>query len=241
MIRKIKTLGLAVVALAALGAFAAPAVQASELHATIGPSANLTGQQVPNTPLTFQYTGSGLTTKCNQAQVEGTIQGLNPQQTTAQELTLTPTFTGCQTLGLASTVDMNGCKFTFTNKQATGLTAPFTAYVDIAGCTAGKRIEHTIPGCTITIPEQNELGHVVFTNTPGGPHDVDVNFTIQGLTYEFHGPGCPGAQTVMTHDGDITGKVTLQAYVDNGSFVAFHNGHQYNRLLCGPPVGLLAT
>jgi hypothetical protein len=240
MIRTIRILGIVAMALAATSALAVSA-QASELHATVGPNASLTGQQVPNTPITFRYTGSGVETRCAQAHFEGTIQGQNPAQTTAQEFTLTPTFTGCQVLGLASTVDMNGCKFTFTNKQTTGLTAPLTSYVDIAGCTVGQRIEHTLPGCTITIPEQNHLSHVAFQNTGGAPHDVDLNFTIQGMTYEFHGPACPGANTVLTNDGDITGKVTLQAYFDNGSFVAFHNGHQYNKLLLGPPVGLFAT
>ncbi len=240
MIRKIKVLGIAVVALAATSAFAASA-QASELHATVGPSAVLTGQQLPNLPITFKYTGSGLQTKCNEAHFEGTVQGLNPQQTTAQEFTLTPRFTGCTVGGLASTVDMNGCKFTFTNRQTTGITAPMTAYLDISGCTAGKRIEHTLPGCTITIPEQNHLSHIVYVNTPGGPHDIDAIFAIQGMTYEFHGAACPGVNTVLTHDGDISGWLTLQAFVDNGSVLAFHNGHQYNKLLAGPPVGLFAT
>jgi hypothetical protein len=234
MIRKIKRLGLAFIAIMAMNVAASSAAQASELHAEGGPSVNITGQQT--TQQKIQIFPS-LNIQCTTASFEGTVQGDTQSQTTAQEFTLTPTYTGCTLGGLNAIIDMNGCKYTVTGNGQPAL----TALVDISGCTSGKTIEITAPGCTITVPEQPGLSHVTFTNIPGPPKDLEVQFTIASIKYEVHGFTCGTPETQLRQDGQYVGKATFRAFVDSGSEQATHNGHQYNKLKCGNQLGLFAT
>jgi hypothetical protein len=97
------------------------------------------------------------------------------------------------------------------------------------------------PGCTITVPEQTGLSHIVLANKAGPPQDVEAQLTIQGIKYELHGGLCPGTTTVSTSDGDLTGKVTLKGFVDEGSELATHNSHQYSKLKDGAQVSVFAA
>lgn len=235
MIRKIKSLSLAFVAIGTMSIIAASAAQAAEFHAEGGPNVSVTGAQTEAFKL--QLTGSGATVNCTQVLFEGTLQGGTSQQTTAQEITLTPTHTGCSAFGLAATVEMNGCKFTIT---AAGQAAN-TTVLDIAGCTVGKSIQAKTAGCTITVPEQTGLSHAVGATNAGPPKDIEVQTTLQGITYQLSGAACSGTTGVTTHDADLVGKATFRAFVDNGSELATHLGHQYNKLKCGAQLGLFAT
>ncbi len=261
MIHNIKALSLAIVAVAAMSVVAASAAQASELHATVPNKANVTGEQ--SVSLKPQYTKSGSISQCTQAIFEGTItnKGQSQQQTTEQELTVTPTYSGCKTVGINSQVLMNGCKYTITGSHTPqggqAQTTALTAWLDITGCTAGKSIETKLSGCTITVPEQTTLSHLKFTNIaevqhqPSGqttPHHVEVQFNIQGITYEYHGIACPKPLdgqpvliTKLTHDGDLTGNATFKAYEDSSTAQVTKHGHQYTEHKCGNQVGLLAT
>jgi hypothetical protein len=232
---KIKRLSLAFVVIGAMSLAAASAALAAEFHAEGGPNVSVTGEQTEAFKL--QLTGSGATVNCTQVLFEGTIQGGTSQQTTAQELTLTPTHTGCKAFGLSATVEMNGCKFTVT---AAGQAANTTVF-DIAGCTVGKSIQAKTLACTITVPEQTGLSHAVGATNAGPPKDIEVNNTLQGITYQLSGAGCSGTTGVTTHDADLIGKATFRAFQDLGSEVATHNGHQYNKLKCGAQLGLFAT
>ncbi len=257
MIRNMKALGLAFVAVAAMSMVVASAAQATQLHATVGPSAALTGQQTE--AHRFELTKSGAVTQCAQATFEGTVQGVDQQQTTAQDATLTPTYFTCQTVGLASQVLMNGCKYTITGShvQAQGTqTFSKTAWVDVVGCTSGKAIEIKLTGCTVTVPEQTTISHIVFSNIAEvqhlngekTPHDVEAQVTATGIAYEFHGIACPKPKdgqpvevTKLTTDGVYTGKATFRAYQDLGTTQVTKHGHQYSEQKCGTQVGLIAT
>ncbi len=238
MERKIKKLSFAFVVAAAISVAAASTVQATQYHVNTAQSAVLTGEQT--TQLNTILTKANTSIKCTQAHFEGTVEG-EGAQITYQEFTLTPTVTGCTFSGLAATLKWNGCKLTVTNKSAAGVTTANTAYVDLVGCTAGKQLEAGVVGCTITSPEQNNIGHLIGLNTAGPPGHIEVQLTLQGISYEYHGALCNGTQTVLTQDGDLTGGVTLKAYTDQGSEVASHNGHQYNKLKTGTQVGLSGT
>jgi hypothetical protein len=99
-----------------------------------------------------------------------------------------------------------------------------------------------VPGCTVTIPQQNGLSHVTVTNQGvGATEDIEIHVTLQGITYEGHGALCSGGNTVTTHNGNLTGTATFKAFKDLGSALATHNGHEYNKLICGEQVGLFAT
>jgi hypothetical protein len=242
MTRKIQGLGLALVAIAAMSMAAASAVQASELHATTSAhSVSIFGAQTEQ----HKFNTDLGTINCTQALLEGTAteQGQSATQLTSQELQITGTYTGCTAFGLAATIHMNGCKYTITNKLGAHTTAE-TAYVDITGCTAGQRIEITTPGCTVTVPEQHNLSHLVFTDEGVAPNEaVIVDITIAGITYETHGV-CPNIPhpTTLTHNGQYTGKSTFQAKQDVGTELFTHTSHQYNKLKqTGNVVGLLAT
>jgi hypothetical protein len=237
MIRRTKTFGLTFVAVAAMNMTAIGNAQASEAHITTAQKANITGENT-NQHI-FQVTApENAQTQCSQALFEGTVQG-GQLQITAQHLTVTGTYTNdCTAFGLNMTVDMNGCKYTITGTGQPAL----TALVDITGCTIGKGIEITVAGCTKTILPQSGLSHITFTNEgSGSTEDVLAHATIQGITYEMHGALCPGAQTVLTHNGDYTGTTTVKAFQDVGTSQATHNGHTYTKHLCGTQVGLFAT
>lgn len=230
MIRNLKTLGLAFVAVLAIGGTAASAAQAApgEWHSEVAAgktSAIFTGQNLGVHEMSFK----GLKLQCQIATFEGTA----PKATT--DATLTAFYTGCMLAPFAAQVKMNGCKYTLTG------TANFTANVDITGCTTGKSIEIIDPVCTITIPEQKNLQHVVFTNKAGPPKDIDASMTLSGITYEGDKGGC--GESVGHHaDGTLTGTTTIRAYEDDGlNQLTQHNGHQYQSLKEGAQVGLFST
>jgi hypothetical protein len=236
MTRKTKALGLALVAVAAMGTMAA-AAQATQLHVNTPNTALLTGEQLVKLKYQITTSAAGPSVQCSSAHFEGTAEQLGQPQVTAQELTLTPQYTGCQFIGLAASTTMNGCKYTFTNAAPT---AAKTMLVDITGCTAAApRIEVHTPGCTLTFPEQHNLSHVTFAQN--GTH-VDMNLTLSGIKYETHGAACAHQpETTPRTDASVTGTVTLKGFVDNGSEVATHNGHQYNKGKAGAQVSLLVT
>jgi hypothetical protein len=238
MTRKIKTLGLALVAFAAMSVVAAGGAQAAELHANAPTTAAIFGQQTTQ----HQFTIDAGIVKCNQALFEGLATGGGQTQTTAQELQITGTYTGCNISGLASTVDMNGCKFTITGAGQ----AAETVQVDITGCTAGKTIEVTSNPCVVTVPEQHNLSHIVFQDTPAAVPKpvVHASITISGITYQTHGlcPNTASDHTATTTTGTYNGSATFLARKHVGGQAASHNGHSYQKLLqTGEQVALEAT
>jgi hypothetical protein len=246
MTRKIKGLGLAFVAIAAMSMAVASAVQATELHATDPGPVSIFGEKTAQHQQHVFTTDAG-SVKCNVSKFEGTVPASGGQQTTAQELTLTGTYTNCTAFGLAATIDMNGCKYTITNKLGAHTTAQ-TAYVDITGCTAGKVIEITPTGipCVVTVPEQHNLSHIVFDNNPEPattPHDLTATITVTGITYEGHNGCFSLPNTQLTHNGQYIGQATFKATKDPGKEpkIKLH-GHEYEPLKQnGAQVGLLAT
>lgn len=229
MTHRMKVLGLALMAIAAVGAFSASYAMGSELH--FYNSTNVTGEQVELNSFT---TDAG-TVQCTQATFEGTL----VESAEMNELTLTGTNTGCQGFGQPAAIDMNGCKYT-----VTGAAQPAqTAVVDITGCTTGKSIEITAGGvCRMSIPEQHGLNHITFEGVSGTKH-VKAKATIQGISYISHGPLCPNlaSSTPLKQNGQYTGQITVKALDDIGSELVTHNGHQYNKLKCGDQIGLLVT
>lgn len=235
MTRNLKTLGLALLAIAATSALASAAAHAApgELHSEVAAgktSAILTGD---NTGFGEHQGNFKLSFKCKKATFEGTVQ----KATT--DATITPQYTDTCTLGgLAAEVRMNGCKYTFTG------VANFTANVDIVGCTTGKTIEITDALCTIKIPEQKNLQHVVFTNTAGPPKDIHASMTLSGITYEGVNKFGSGCSEAAGHHGDgtLAGTTTVRAYEDEGlNQLTQHNGHSYQPFKEGAQVGLFST
>lgn len=235
MTRKIKGLGLAFVAVAAMSMVAAGGAQASELHANFNGNVSVFGNQ---TAQQHVFTTKAGTVKCEQAFFEATVTKVSGTQVTAQDVTATPRYTGCQAFGTSANIDVNGCKYTLTGASQPAL----TALVDVTGCTSGKGIEITTAICRMTVPAQNSISHLVFANTTA--QDVDVSITASAITYQADGPLCPNMATGQTlNDGTYVGQATFQAREDKGSGAATtHNGHEYTPLLqTGALVALQGT
>jgi|GEM_PF-1950706 len=240
MIHRIRALGLALLAMAAIGAIGASAAQAAagEIHITTTEKAVITGHGT-NHELTL---GSSAVV-CTTGQFEGTVEVQPDEKTpvtqdgkqiTFKHIIVTPTYQGCKAFGTTATVKMNGCQYTLTGQ------AELTAQAKVVNCTTGKQIEIVAAGgiCTITIGEQAELKHVVFTNDAESEttkHHLQDHETVEGITYTRDGAFCPqGASSYH-------GTTTIKAYKDAGTQPVTRTGHQSNEHLCGEEVGILGT
>jgi hypothetical protein len=196
MIRNLKALGLALVAVFAMSALAASAAQALP-ELTAGAHGTAVGTEIihkdvgTGNNVGHEFTVGNRKIKCDEVSFTG--DNLATSQTT---LTVTPSYNKCTTtpaLGvvLHGTVTLNGCDYMF---HATGFDAPlWTASVDIV-CPKDKLIEvhlyknagHTEEACTITIGPQEGLTGNSIENVAGSPndlriiHDVNVAVTIHG-------------------------------------------------------------
>ena len=227
MTSKIKALGLAVVAIAAMSVFAMPAAQAAKLDIGATPAsifAHSEVNQVHQATLT-STSGTKFITTCPTASFEGTTQGQS-----IEEATVTATYSGntqtpnCTAFGVASQILMNGCKYTFTGSgQPSG-----TLLMDIVGCTSGKSIEKKTAICTIDIPEQNGLSHIVGTKLSA--QEVTLSMTISNMTMRQTGAACPDGNNHLGFGGSLSGNTILKARVDTGCTQVTKHSHQYCEL-----------
>ena len=239
MIPKIKILSFAIATVLAMNALPASTVQAGDLDIGIQPASLFAhSESNQNHVLTFTSTSGGkFNSSCPTASLEGTTQGQK-----INELTVTATYSGnteipnCTAFGVASQVLMNGCKYT-----ATGNGQPEkTALVDIVGCTEGKSIEIKTAICTLDIPMQNGLPHVVGVNLTS--QEVTLNATVSTIVVRQTGPACPDGNNHFSATGSYTGNMIVKARADNSGQTITRHGHQYQELAqSGGQVSLSAT
>jgi hypothetical protein len=176
----------------------------------------------------------GVAVHCETAQFEGTVEQKEAaSQITKTEIQITPTYQGCELQGIgAATVKMNGCRYILRG------TAELTAQTQIAGCTAGKKIEILTGACTITIGEQGELAHVTLTENQEQAqekHHLQAHETLSGISTTRDGFLCPqGAAS-------YSGTTTIKAYKDKENKEVTRTGHKTIEYVCGEEVGILAT
>lgn len=232
MIRNLKALGLALVAVFAMSAIAASAAQAGHYTGGANPTildGSATTNQVFETeselPLTCTTVAAGAGTE---------IPG-----GTATTITVNPVYTNCSSLvNNDTTVTMNGCDYTFTEPTTNGGNADLgTIPVDLH-CPAGHKIEvhiytsssHATSFCTVTIFPWNEaegeeateqsVGTVSYENTTSvSPKVVHVTANISGLSYTEHGALCPDGNTVLKHNGVYRGSITVSGTSEAGASV----------------------
>jgi hypothetical protein len=231
MIRNIKALGLAFVAVVAMAAMAASAAQAApgELHVETAQKANLTGEIIAGQQ--HKLSVGSTTIQCSVANLEGTVSQVEAgTQVTATKAVVTATYSGCNFLG-AATVRMNGCQYELVG------TAELTSQAKVVNCTSGKSIEIIAAGglCTITIGTQAALAHVVYENKAGPPKDAVANATVTGIVITRDGAFCPQGTA------SFTGNTTVRAFVDNGTEQVTEHSHQFNKVKCGAQVGVFGT
>jgi hypothetical protein len=240
MTRKFKALGFVFVAVAAISA-ASGSAQASELHVTHQGSAVITAEQLASPGQHVLTTNSG-TAVCSSATFEGSVASAGTQ-ITAQEIQMTATYSvGCQAFGLAATVQMNGCKYTITNKVGQSTTAK-TATVDITGCSSPAKLNSGFSSCIVTVGNQASLGgHLVLQNNNSPSEDVTAKITVTGIQYQNHGPLCVGAATEQRSDGTYNGEATVRAFRGTQTEEITQHEIQFKRLKHDSfQVGLVAT
>src|SRR3954447_8390445 len=110
-----KALCLALVAVVAMTALAAAAASAAEFNAAESP-AKVNATNEGNHVFTAGIVGN---ISCKKA----TFKGEEFKVVPTKEVTVTPSYTECTFLGVSTTVNTNGCDYTFTQPTGTG---PYT-------------------------------------------------------------------------------------------------------------------
>ncbi len=218
MTRKLKALGIALVAVFAMSVVVAQAAQAHEFTASQYPAVVTGGFANAENPDKFTLEGLGITVICSSAVFEGTASGAS------EELTITPTYgstsspSGCKetTFNTEAIVHTNHCAYVF--HGATD--ANEHAAVDVE-CAAGNAIEVTLPGLGIdlSIGAQAGLKGVHYTNeTIGGHKVVKVDTTVSGITVSCTDTAETGlCELIGNGKIQYTGTELVKGYVDTGS------------------------
>ena len=221
MNRNLKTLGLALVAILALGALVASSASArvfsEKEHTIITSSADEGAKQV------FEVeAGSGIKLECTTLTLdENTVTGteIAANEFEAADITVKPTYSGC-TGPLGSTVHVTneGCNYTFTFTENNTTTGP--AHVV---CQTNKFIKITVTAplfgdiCTVKVGSQSPTGTVHYTNIgTGTTREITVNPTITGIHATREGSTACAEEAAPT-TGTYSGKVIITGEEDGGA------------------------
>jgi hypothetical protein len=184
MTRKLKALGMVLLAALALTAASASAASAanftSSTYPTTGTGISENGNSV--------FTTEGGTAECK-THYEATLAAASSQ------LAVKATVSNCKAFGFVEAT-VTGCAFTFT--EPTGTNPNYTAKMDIVSpCTV------VASTCHITVPNQGPLSNVAITNLVTS--DVSVKANVTGINYNVLKDGflCPfngtGGKTGATY------------------------------------------
>jgi hypothetical protein len=193
MIRNIKVLGLALVAVLAMSVVAVGSASAAEFTASAYPVEGEGGQTTPH-KLTIQ----GSAVECSTATFRGSLSAAST------ELDITPVYEGCKAFGfLNMTVNTNGCTYKFT--AGTGSGDNYTGGVHIV-CPAGKSITVVAATCTVHIPPQTPTVNTIDFKNETGSGDVLVTWKVEGLhSNPTSGFLCPLTERAKDTTGKYTG------------------------------------
>jgi hypothetical protein len=211
MIRNLKVLGLAVVAVLALSAVMASAAMAVPSFTASTYPAQITGS---NTKGSEVFKTEGGNVECNSHFLS------HAQNAASSTLTVTPKYTSCDAFGfLEATVNTESCSYVFhATEQVSGPHVVYKHHVDVE-CPVGQSIKVIAGTCRAEITTQTGLTSVKTTNiTEGGVGKVTVQPEVKGITYHVTQDGflCPFGGTGLKHDGEYTGDVVV-ARVGGGS------------------------
>jgi hypothetical protein len=205
MIRRLKILGLTLVAALAIVSIAAGTASADIFTAETS-TVNLSGSQEG----TDVFKVHGGQVNCTSVTFSEPVW---PMPTS--HITLTPTYSGCTFAGLAATVNMNGCVYEIWVNAGSSTEA--TASI---GRCAGREITVTAPSkgtpkCILHIPGQLGLTSLSVTNIgAGATREITVSSNINNISYsQTKGTAETGncATADKTTGGTYEGKATLTA------------------------------
>jgi hypothetical protein len=227
----VKALGLAFVALVAIGALAGSAAHASNAKFTAAEFPAVAKGVQEGTENYFEWT-PGHKVECSTATYQATLGAAGPS------LTVTPHYAGCRE---GRTITLNGCHFAFetAGTEKNGAT-PGTADVI---CPSGKTIE--IKGafgiCELHIQgsadgKNQNLKGVTFTNVANGDVTVDINF--EGIHYtETDTSFCPYEGNTTETTAKLVNKVLISGFLDSGKTEP-HTTTNVNTYVAGPAVNV---
>jgi hypothetical protein len=203
-VRRIRHLGLAVLAAAALTALlGAGTASAAQFRAEEYPTTVTGTQTVAQKFTTWE---KGPTWTCSNVTTVGTISAASTT------LSLAPTFTGCAFAGQAASVKMNTCKYVYKNSSEQMVN---TGTIDISCSKAGDEIEVVASICTLKIPAQAARSSVQYSGGPvqegpggeGYKRKIGINLNATGFTYSLSGFVC--GKTGTFEGGVLTGSHQL--------------------------------
>lgn len=197
MIRNLKALGLALVAVLAVGAMMASAAQAkSTIFATTSSSplaVHATGEEIGEV---FKIDGVAVT--CKVSHYTGSVTN------NSNTITITPSYTTCIVGGVVNLeITVGDCDYEFTGKNRVALDH-YNATVSIK-CVNSAGITIEAATCHMTVPPQNGLGIVtVKSNTAG--KDLTITLNVSGIegTVITDGFLCPFSGTGKKTGGTYT-------------------------------------
>lgn len=230
MIRNLKALGLALIAVLAMGALVAGNASAagerfhSEKELTILTGENETGN-------IHVFKSGSLEIKCTTAKFAGTSKGVSAgaNDFVATTVTVHPTYTGCSDniFGGTDTVDTAGCNYVFSSE--TNATKHLPTEIS---CTTGTAIKVTAPGCTLSFGTQKNGGGVSSANEGSSTtRDTTTNSTTTA-TFTKSGFACGLVSGTV---GEYSGATTMKGFIDNGVSGNIDEGATYTE---GAQVGI---
>jgi hypothetical protein len=205
MRRDFTKLGVALLALIAIGAAGASTSLAVEVHSGSGSGTTyFTGTQV--TENVFGIDDG--TIKCTTTSFKGEYSG-----TTASGLKIIPTYTGCKALGQSATVHMNGCYWE--TKEVAGSSHSYTEQEYLRCSPTTNKITITVSAsCHLFYGEQGPVGStdVTVKTVLGLPITTRRKLTVGSLHYSGNGGVCT---TGTRSGGTYTGEIELKGYSDS--------------------------
>lgn len=199
MIRNLRILIAAAMALAAFGALGASGVQAAEFHCSVEPCRVTMKPDGTGKTAHHVITFKGIQTTCAAVTGEATM-----SSKTSSELTIANIKgESCTLIGQPSTLTSNGCHYLL----GSGGTLTIV-------CPAGKEIENSGGGCLYNIPSQGPIAGVSYHNV--GSTEVTAEIAVQ-ITINATGVGCPygkvtgeftTANVLLTSETDPGGEMT---------------------------------
>lgn len=193
MIRNLKALGAAVLAVLAMGALASVAQAEGE-----GTEAEFTAAEYP---VTFSGSNSAGTevfsTEAGDVECASSFSGSASEA--SQVVEAHPEYSECEAFGFVdATVETNECNYRF--ELATETETGYDASVDVV-CPEGQTIEIDAFTCSAEVPSQNDLTMVDLDNVEGG---VSVLAHVNEIEYDVTNDGflCPFSGTGTNNDGE---------------------------------------
>lgn len=162
-------------------------------------------------------------TKCNVANGEASKSGTGGTSITTSSLTFTDEGKEdkCRgPFGTSPTVKMNGCQYDLTAGTTKGDKAAGESEgtLDIVNCGVPNSITTESVGCTIHVPEQLNLGPVMYRTIAGPPEHVTMEAKITNLVYIHTGALCGNGEG---KNGTLTFNWTLKDYDSGGTQTNF--------------------